>query len=71
MLGPMGFNLGLRDSALVILFFNLLSTTIPGYLSTLGPKTGMRQMIQARYSFGSASLPYIAILYSTVHAICE
>lgn len=52
MLGPMGFNLGLRDSALVILFFNLLSTTIPGYLSTLGPKTGMRQMIQARYSFG-------------------
>lgn len=52
MLGPLGYNLSLRDSALVILFFNILSTTIPGYLSTLGPKTGMRQMIQARYSFG-------------------
>jgi purine-cytosine permease-like protein len=37
---------------LVILFFCLLTTTAPAYLSTFGPKTGMRQMIQARYSFG-------------------
>ncbi len=52
MLGPLAYNLSLRDSALVILFFNILSCIIPGYLSTLGPKTGLRQMIQARYSFG-------------------
>ncbi|OHE98314.1 NCS1 nucleoside transporter [Colletotrichum orchidophilum] len=52
MLGPVSFGLGLRDSALVILFFSLLSTLAPAFLSTLGPKTGMRQMIQARYSFG-------------------
>lgn len=52
MLGPLAYDLSLRDSALVILFFNIISCTIPGYLSTLGPKTGMRQMIQARYSFG-------------------
>ncbi|GJC86127.1 purine-cytosine permease fcyB [Colletotrichum liriopes] len=52
MLGPVSFGLGLRDSALVILFFNLLSTLAPAFLSTLGPKTGMRQMIQARFSFG-------------------
>jgi purine-cytosine permease-like protein len=37
---------------LVILFFTLLTSTLPAYLSTLGPKTGMRQMIQARFSFG-------------------
>lgn len=52
LLGPMLFGLSLRDSSLVILFFCLLSTCAPAYLATLGPKTGMRQMIQARYSFG-------------------
>lgn len=52
LLGPMLFNLNLRDSSLVIIFFSLLSTCAPAYLATLGPKTGMRQMIQARYSFG-------------------
>ncbi|KAM3561481.1 hypothetical protein ARSEF4850_003191 [Beauveria asiatica] len=55
MLGPLAYSLSLRDSALVILLFNILSCIIPGYLSTLGPKTGLRQMIQARYSFG----PYL------------
>lgn len=52
MLGPVSFNLSLRDSSLVILCFSLLVTFAPAYLSTLGPKTGMRQMVQARYSFG-------------------
>ncbi|CAM1503593.1 Fc.00g011840.m01.CDS01 [Cosmosporella sp. VM-42] len=52
MLGPLAYGLSLRDSALVILFFCLLSTVAPAYLATFGPKTGMRQMIHARYSFG-------------------
>ena len=52
MLGPSVYGLSLRDSALVILFFSLLSTLMPGALAVLGPRTGMRQMIQARYSFG-------------------
>ncbi|KAK4225018.1 putative purine-cytosine permease [Podospora fimiseda] len=51
MLGPQ-FGLSLRDSALIILFFTLLTTTLPAYLATLGPKLGMRQMVQARYSYG-------------------
>lgn len=51
MLGP-SYGLGLRDSSLVILFFTLLTTLLPAYLATLGPKLGMRQMLQARYSFG-------------------
>ncbi len=51
MLGPV-YGLGLRDSSLVILFFTLLTTILPAYLSILGPKVGMRQMIQARYSWG-------------------
>ncbi|KAJ4218603.1 hypothetical protein FSOLCH5_006616 [Fusarium solani] len=52
MLGPLAYGLSLRDSSLVILFFCMFSTIGPAYLATLGPKTGMRQMIQARYSFG-------------------
>lgn len=51
MLSPAIYGLGLRDSALVILF-GLLSTVAPAYLAVFGPKTGMRQMVQARYSFG-------------------
>ncbi|KAJ7634710.1 permease for cytosine/purines, uracil, thiamine, allantoin-domain-containing protein [Roridomyces roridus] len=51
-LGPIAYGLGLRDSCLVILFFNLLCCIPPGYLSTWGPKLGLRQMVQARYSFG-------------------
>jgi len=51
-LGPVIFGLGLRDSALVILFFNLLCCALPAYLATWGPKLGLRQMCHARYSFG-------------------
>ncbi|CAL1709092.1 unnamed protein product [Somion occarium] len=51
-LGPVIFGLGLRDSCLVILFFNLLASALPAYLTTWGPKIGLRQMCQARYSFG-------------------
>lgn len=51
MLGP-SYGLALRDSSLVILFFTLLSALAPAFLGTLGPKTGMRQMVQARFSFG-------------------
>ncbi|OAX40581.1 hypothetical protein K503DRAFT_687249 [Rhizopogon vinicolor AM-OR11-026] len=63
-LGPIAFGLGLRDSCLVILFFNLLACALPAYLSvnTWGPRTGMRQMIQSRYSFGYFGIIIPAIL---------
>lgn len=51
-LGPLAFGLSARDSCLVILFFNLLCAIPPSYLATWGPKLGLRQMVQARYSFG-------------------
>ena len=75
MLGPLLFGLSLRDSSLVILFFLLLSTLAPAYLATLGPKTGMRQMIQARFSFGRylVSVPVLlnlATLTGFVVIIC-
>ncbi|KAK3948275.1 permease for cytosine/purines, uracil, thiamine, allantoin-domain-containing protein [Pseudoneurospora amorphoporcata] len=66
MLGPV-YGLNLRDSCLIILFFTLLSTIPPAYLCTWGPKLGMRQMIQARYSWGRyiVSLPVLLNLATT------
>lgn len=51
-MGPKYYGLSFRDSILVIIFIILLTTLAPAFLATLGPKTGMRQMIQARFSFG-------------------
>ncbi|THU97050.1 NCS cytosine-purine permease [Dendrothele bispora CBS 962.96] len=51
-LGPAAFGLSTRDSCLVILFFNMLCCLPPAYLATWGPKLGLRQMVQARFSFG-------------------
>ncbi|KAI6366344.1 hypothetical protein MCOR25_005159 [Pyricularia grisea] len=70
MLAP-SFGLGLRDASLVIIFFSLLTAAPTSYLSTLGPKTGMRQMVQARYSWGRylVTLPVILNL-ATLTGFC-
>ncbi|KAJ2995229.1 hypothetical protein NUW58_g1335 [Xylaria curta] len=70
MLGPT-YGLGLRDSVLVIIFFCSATAVIPAYLGTLGPKTGLRQMIQARFSFGRyiVSVPVILNL-ATLTGFC-
>ncbi|KAK4157603.1 permease for cytosine/purines, uracil, thiamine, allantoin-domain-containing protein [Chaetomidium leptoderma] len=70
MLAPV-YGLDLRNSALVILFFTLLTTLLPAYLCTLGPKIGMRQMLQARYSFGRylVSIPVLLNL-ATLISFC-
>ncbi|GAB1314218.1 Purine-cytosine permease [Madurella fahalii] len=70
MLAPV-YGLDLRNSALIILFFTLLTTILPAFMSTLGPKTGMRQMVQARYSFGRylVSIPVLLNL-ATVTGFC-
>lgn len=71
MLGTSSYGLSLRDSSLVILFFGLLTAALPAYLGILGPKTGLRQMIQARYSFGRylVSIPVILNL-ATLTGFC-
>ncbi|EIW55605.1 cytosine-purine permease [Trametes versicolor FP-101664 SS1] len=65
-LGPVVFGLGLRESCLVILFFNLLCSALPAYFSTWGPKLGLRQMCQARYSFG-----YYGVIIPSVFNLCS
>lgn len=51
-LGPTLWDLGWWDSFLCVIFFNLIGCALPGLISTMGPHTGMRTMIIARYSFG-------------------
>ncbi|KAI0000618.1 purine-cytosine permease [Russula compacta] len=67
-LGPVAYGLGLRDSCLVILFFNLLCAVPPAYFTTWGPKLGLRQLCSSRYTFGyyGAMVPSVLAIISGV-----
>ncbi|KUJ15183.1 uncharacterized protein LY89DRAFT_783384 [Mollisia scopiformis] len=62
MAGTLSYGLSVRDTSLVIIFFNMLCCILTAFLGTLGPRTGMRQVIQARYSFGPYCVSIVAIL---------
>ncbi|KLO11603.1 hypothetical protein SCHPADRAFT_830812 [Schizopora paradoxa] len=75
-LGPSVFGLGLKESCLTILFFNLLSTLPVAYFAVFGPRLGLRQMTISRFSFGyyvawlPVALNVIACLgWSTINSI--
>jgi NCS1 nucleoside transporter family len=71
MVGTMSFGLSLRGSALVILFFTLVSTIPVGYMCTWGPKTGMRQLVQARFAFGKYFVSLLVLLnLATLTGFC-
>ncbi|KAH9242077.1 hypothetical protein K456DRAFT_1922654 [Colletotrichum gloeosporioides 23] len=44
--------LSLRDASLVIIFFAALTIMPPAFMGIAGSYTGLRQLVQARYSFG-------------------
>ena len=52
MAGTFSYGLSVLDASMVIIFFNVVCNILTAWIGTLGPKTGMRQVIQARYSFG-------------------
>ena len=71
MVGTMSFGLSLRDASLVILFFTLISTCPVAYFCTWGPKTGMRQLVQARFSFGKFFVSVLVLLnLATLTGFC-
>ncbi len=51
-LASQAFFLGFWDSLAVIVVFNILGTLPPAIFSTLGPRTGLRQMTISRFAFG-------------------
>ncbi|KAK0672322.1 purine-cytosine permease fcyB [Cercophora samala] len=52
MLATLGMGMNLRDASLVIVFFAMLTCIPPAFMVIGGMETGLRQLIQARYSFG-------------------
>lgn len=62
MAGTLSYGLSLRDASLVIIFFNILCFIPTSYLATLGGKTGLRQMVQSRYTFGLYGNTVIVLL---------
>ncbi|EXJ93804.1 NCS1 family nucleobase:cation symporter-1 [Capronia coronata CBS 617.96] len=62
MVGTLSFGLSLRDTSLLIIFFSLFCTIFPAYFCTLGARTGLRQMLHARYTFGYYLVSIIVLL---------
>jgi purine-cytosine permease-like protein len=52
MLATLNMGMSLRDASLATLFFALLTCIPPAFMGIGGMETGMRQLVQARYSFG-------------------
>lgn len=46
------FGLGFTDSALVIVFMNILGILPVCFFSTFGPRFGLRQIVLSRFYFG-------------------
>ncbi|GAB5593438.1 Purine-cytosine permease fcy21 [Umbelopsis nana] len=63
-LGPGLFGLGLGDSCLTIIFVNLFATIFVAFVSTFGPKLGLRQMVGSRYAWGWYGVKIVAVLNS-------
>jgi NCS1 nucleoside transporter family len=55
------FSLGYVDSALVIVFVNILGIMPVCFFSTFGPRFGLRQMVLSRFWFGYYGVKIIAI----------
>lgn len=75
-LGQGIFFMGMKDSALTILFFNLIGIIPVCYFSSFGPIFGLRQMVLSRFWFGWYGVKLIAIFnvlacvgWSSVNAI--
>lgn len=46
------FNLGFVDTALTIIFINILGIIPVCFFSTFGPRFGLRQMVLSKFYFG-------------------
>ncbi|KAI5481469.1 hypothetical protein MNV49_004226 [Pseudohyphozyma bogoriensis] len=70
-LGTLGnsiWYMGLTDACLTIVFFNLLCTLPVALFSTWGMRTGLRQMVIGRFSFGSIGI-YFPVLLNCIACI--
>jgi len=61
LVGTLYDGLSLQSASPTILFSTLMAAIPPAALGTLGPQTGMRQIIQARCSFGLYAVGIVAL----------
>lgn len=66
--GPLVFGIGLPISSLIIILTSLVFMIPVAWIGTIGPKTGMRQIVQTRYYFGYVLYfsGYLSLTYRTV-----
>lgn len=51
-LGPVSYGLGLTDSILICMFGTIFGSVCTGYISTFGPRSGLRTLNVAKYTMG-------------------
>lgn len=56
------FGLNLKDSLVSGLISMIIGCLVPAYCSTMGPKSGCRQMVSARFVFGQWGVKFVALL---------
>lgn len=61
-LGPLLFELGLRNTLISGLIGELLGCAIAAYCSLMGPRSGCRQMVGARFLFGWWFVKLVALV---------
>ncbi|KAI5949735.1 hypothetical protein KGF57_004558 [Candida theae] len=61
-LGPLLFELGLRNTLIAGLVGHTLGCFIAAYCSVMGPRSGCRQMVSARFLFGWWFVKFVALV---------
>ncbi|GMM45772.1 Tpn1 protein [Pichia kluyveri] len=61
-LGPLIYQLGLKDAMLIGNFGTLVGCLVAAYCATMGPRSGLRQMCSARYLFGPWMVRVVSII---------
>ncbi|CDK25889.1 unnamed protein product [Kuraishia capsulata CBS 1993] len=61
-LGALVFGLGLKDSLISGLVATILGCLVAAYCSTMGPRSGLRQLVTARYIFGGTFIRFVVVI---------
>lgn len=61
-LGPLIFGLGYKDTLICGIFGTLAGCLVAAYCSTMGPRSGLRQMCSARYLFGPWMVRVVSLI---------
>ncbi|KAK6198605.1 purine-cytosine transport protein [Scheffersomyces amazonensis] len=56
------FGLNMRDSMVSGLIGMIIGCLVPAYCSTMGPKSGCRQMVGARFLFGQWGVKFVSLI---------